>query len=68
MDNIDIPIGTYDLAQVADLIGIYISDMLGHIVNLEQMGLYQDDRIIFILDSNGPSPQKYRRLLGHLNY
>ena len=27
----------------SDLIGIYILDTLGPIVNLEQVGLYQDD-------------------------
>ena len=54
IDNFDAPMGGYDLAQVADLIEIYILDMLNRIVNLEQMGLYQDDGVIFILDSNGP--------------
>ena len=46
--------GAYDSAQVADLVGIYILDMLGRIVNLEQVGLYRDDRIIYIPESNGP--------------
>ena len=32
VDNFDIPMGAYSLAQVADLIGIYILDMLGCIV------------------------------------
>ena len=46
--------GAYDSAQVADLIGIYILDTLGRIINLEQVGLYRDDGIIFIPDNNGP--------------
>ena len=50
--------GTYDLAQVDDLIGIYILDTLGHIVNLKQVGLYQDDGIIFIPDSNDTKTSK----------
>ena len=66
VDNFDVPMGAYDSAQVSDLIGIYILNTLGRIVNLEQVGLYQDDGIILILNSNG---LKYRRtLLGHLNY
>ena len=40
MDYFDISMGAYDSSQVADLIGIYILDMLGHIVNLEQVGLF----------------------------
>ena len=48
VDNFDIPVGAYDSAQVTDLIGIYILDTLGRIFILEQVGLYQDDGIIFI--------------------
>ena len=54
VDNFDIPMGAYDSVNVADLIGISILDMLGRIVNLEQVGLYWNDGIIFISNSNGP--------------
>ena len=40
VDNFDVPMGAYDSAQVVDLVGIYILDTLGRIVNLEQVGLY----------------------------
>ena len=46
--------GAYDSAQVADLVGIYILDTLGRIVNSEQVGLYRYDGIIYIPDSNDP--------------
>ena len=49
VDNFYSPIGSYDSAQIFNLIGIYI---------LEHMGLYQDDGIIFIPDSNGPKSSK----------
>ena len=45
--------GAYDAAHVANLVGIYIRDTLGRIVNLERVGLYWDDGIIYIPDSNG---------------
>ena len=66
VDNFDVSMGTYDPAQVADLINIL--DPLVHIINLEQVRLY--DGIIFIQDSNGPktSTIQKKRLLGHLNY
>ena len=38
------PIGAYDSIQVADLIGIYILDTLSCIVNLEQMGLWGEQK------------------------
>ena len=61
VDNFDGPMGAYDSALVADLIGIYFLDMLGRIVNLEPVGLYWDDGIIFILDRNGPKTTKIKK-------
>ena len=37
--------------------------MLGCIVNLEQVGFYQIDGIIFILDSNGPKTSKIQKII-----
>ena len=47
MDNFDVPMCAYILAQIADLTGICILDTLGWIINLEQIGLYWDDKLIF---------------------
>ena len=38
VENFDVSMGAYDLAQVADLIEIYILDMLCRIINLEPVG------------------------------
>ena len=40
VDNFDVPMGTYDTARVAELLGIYILNTLGRIVNLQQVRLY----------------------------
>ena len=55
--------GAYDSAQVADLIEIYILDTLGRIVNLEQVGLFRDDRLNFIPNSNGPKTSKIQKII-----
>ena len=47
-DNFDVTIGSFDSAQVADLVGIYILDTLGRITNLNSIVIYQDDGLIFI--------------------
>ena len=41
--------------------GIYILDTLGRIVNLEQVGLYWYDGIIYIPDSNGPKTSSIQK-------
>ena len=39
-DNFDVPIGGYDTSQIADLVGLYVLDILSRIISPEQMRLY----------------------------
>ena len=39
--NFDVPTGVYESAQITDLIGIYILDTIGKIIDLKQVGLYR---------------------------
>ena len=63
VDNFDVPIGAYDSAQIADLIGFHMLDTLGRIVNLKLVSLFWDDGIIFIPDSNGPKTSKIQKIV-----
>ena len=53
--------GAYDSVLVADLVGIYILDTLGRIVNLEQVAFYRDDGIIYIPEHNGPETSSIQK-------
>ena len=44
----------YDSSQIADLAGLYILNILTRIISPEQLGLYHDDSLIYIPNSNGP--------------
>ena len=54
-DNFDVPTGGYDSSQIADLVGLYILDILSGIVSPERMGLFHDDGMIYIPNCNGPN-------------
>ena len=43
LDNFDVPMGGYDSSQIADLVGLYILDILTRIISPQQVGLYRDD-------------------------
>ena len=60
-DNFEIPMGAYDSAPIGDLIGIYILITLGKIIDLKQVGLYSNDGLIFIPDSNGSKTSKIHK-------
>ena len=40
LDNFDVPLGGYDSAQIADLVGLYILYTISRIVDLIQIGQY----------------------------
>ena len=54
IDNFDVTMGSFDTKQF----NRNILDTLGRIINLSQIGLYRDDGLIFIPDSNGPKTSK----------
>ncbi len=53
--------GGYDSSQIADLLGLYILDILSRIVSLEQMGLYLNDGLIYNPNSNGPDSSRIQK-------
>ena len=54
LDNSVVPMGGYDSSQIADLVGLYILNMLARIINPQQVGLYRDDGLLYIPNSDGP--------------
>ena len=53
---------------IADIVDIYILNTLSWITNLCNIGIYQDDGLIAIPNSNIPLTKKYEgKLLEHLN-
>ena len=54
LDNFDVPMGGYDSSQIADLVGLYILDILTRIISPQQVGIYRDDGLLYIPNSNGP--------------
>ena len=51
-DNFDVTMGSFDYAQITDLVGIYILDTLGRFLDLNHGGIHRDDRLISIPNSN----------------
>ena len=46
--------GGYDSSQIADLVGLYILNMHTRIISLQRLGLYHNDGLLYIPNSNGP--------------
>ena len=54
-------IGGCDSSQIADLVGLYILHVLNRIINSDQVGLYRDDCIMYIPNSNCPNSSSIQK-------
>ena len=53
--------GSYDPAQIVDLIGIYILDKWGSLIDIKQVALCRDDDLTIIPDRNDPKTSKQHK-------
>ena len=51
----DVTMGSYDGAEVCELVGTYLLNKLTAIVRKEEIGLYRDDGIMVVSNANGPN-------------
>ena len=57
----DVPMGGYDSSQITDLVGLYILHVLNRIINPDHVGLYRDDGLMYIPNSNGPNTSSIQK-------
>ena len=50
--SFDVTMGSYDNAELCELIGIYIKSLLESILEKDQMGLYRDNGLTIIWNIN----------------
>ena len=43
IDNFDVTMGSYDGAEVCELVGLYLMSKLEILIGKNQLGLYRDD-------------------------
>ena len=59
--NLDVTMGSYDWAEVCELVGVYILSLLANRVDKEGTGLYRDDGLVIIRNLTGPQTDKTRK-------
>ena len=45
--------GSYDGAEICELVGIYLLSLPANIIDKNNSGLYRDDGLIFLRNANG---------------
>ena len=59
--NFDVTMGSYDGAEVCELVGIYILSALGQRIDKKDTGLYRDDGLIILRNCDGPTTDRIRK-------
>ena len=57
----DVTMGSYDGAELCELIGIYIQSLLTNILSKDNMGLYRDDGLFILRKRNRQQTDRIRK-------
>ena len=57
----DVTMGSYDGAEICELVDVYILSHLGTIINKKKMVLYRNDGLITLRGANGQKTDKTRK-------
>ena len=57
----EVTIGSFDRAEICDLVGLYLLDKLSSLIGRENVALYRDDGLAAINSSSGPELYKMRK-------
>ena len=60
-ENFDVPMGCYDGAEVCEIVGSYLLNLLCEILDKEQVGLYRDDGLAVVKHLSGPQFEQKRK-------
>ena len=57
----DVTMGSYDGAELCELIGVFMQSVLQDVINKEAMGLYRDDELIVLNKANSQKTDIIRK-------
>ena len=60
-NNFDVTMGSYDGAEVCELIGIFMLSLIGNKYNPNHIVLYRDDGLADFKNTSGPQSEKIKK-------
>ena len=59
--DFDVPMGSYDSAEVCELVGAFLLNNLSHAIDKTSVGLYRDDGLGVFKSHSGPESERKRK-------
>ena len=60
-EDFDVPISSYDGAEVCELVGAFLLNNLSHVIDKTSVGLYRDDGLAVFKSHSGPETERKRK-------
>ena len=67
-EEFDVPMGSYDGAEVCELVGCFLLNKLGHVMDKRFVGLYRDDGLGVLRNYSGPASERKRKELSRHHF
>ena len=62
----DVTMGSYDGAEICELVGLYLLEELTNIISKESVGLYRDDGLAILPNTSGPETERLKKKIRKL--
>ena len=60
-ENFDVAMGSFDGAEICELVGLFLFDRLVSVLGKENVGLYRDDGLAVLRNNSGPMMERIRK-------
>ena len=57
----DVTMGSFDFAEVCELVGLYLLNKIKALLGSNNVGLYRDDGLVIVHIANGPKVDRLRK-------
>ena len=61
MTILDVTMGSFNGAEVCELVGLYLSNKISVLIDSDNISLYRDDRLAVIHNANDPKLDRLRK-------
>ena len=62
-EDFDVPMGCYDSAEVFEILGSYILNLLGNVLDKDLASLYRDDGLAIVRNLSSPETERKRKAI-----
>lgn len=62
----DVTMGSFDGAEICELVGLYLLSQITRHIDKQDIGLYRDDGLALLRNTNGPKAERLKKLLTKL--